>query len=210
LGKYKGYLQADAFGGYDGIYASGDVIEVACWAHARRKFYDARSTDSNRAHQALAWIRQLYDIEKDAKKLDVKRRHVLRSEKSRPILDAMKGWFDEQQLKVLPKSPIGEATNYTLNQWTALTRYLDDGDLDNNPAEQALRGIAVGRKNWLFLGSERGGRAAAIHYTLIQSAKRHDIDPFAYLRDALLHITGHPRIELSQLLPDFWKKEPST
>ena len=213
LDKYKGYLQADAFGGYDGIYASGDVIEVACWAHARRKFYDVRSTDPDRAHRALAWIRQLYDIEKDARKLDADERRALRQEKSKPVFEGtedatgFKIWLDEERSRVLPKSPIGEAVNYALNNWTALIRYLDDGDLDidNNTAEQALRGIAIGRKNWLFLGNDRGGRAAAIHYTLIQSAKRHGIDPFAYLRDALLRITTEPDVDPRQLLPDRWK-----
>lgn len=207
LDGYHGYLQADAFGGYDGIYSSGKVIEVACWAHARRKFHEARSTDSNRAHCVLAWIRQLYDIERDGKKLDVEQRRALRNEKSLPLLDAMKKWFDEQQLKILPKSPIGDAVNYAMNNWTALTRYLGDGilDIDNNQAEQALRGIAIGRKNWLFLGSDRGGRAAAIHYTLIQSAKRHGLDPFAYLRDVLLRIATEPDTDLRQLLPDHWK-----
>jgi hypothetical protein len=213
LGEYKGYLQADAFGGYDGIYTSGDVVEVACWAHARRKFYDARSTDPNRAHRVLAWIRQLYDVEKDAKKLDAERRRALRQEKSKPLFEGaentkgFKDWLDEQQPNVLPKSPIGEAVNYALNNWTALTRYLDDGilDIDNNAAEQALRGIAIGRKNWLFLGSNRGGRAAAVHYTLIQSAKRHGIDPFAYLRDILLRITTDPPAALRELFPARWK-----
>ena len=207
LDGYHGYLQADAFGGYDGIYSSGDVIEVACWAHARRKFYDARSTDPNRAHCVLAWIRQLYDIERDGKKLDAEQRRALREERSKPLLDAMRRWFDEQRDKILPKSPIGEAMNYATNNWIALTRYLDDGilDIDNNEAEQALRGIAVGRKNWLFLGSDRGGRAAAIHYTLIQSAKRHGLDPFAYLRDVLLRITTEPNTDLRALLPDRWK-----
>jgi len=213
LGEYKGYLQADAFGGYDGIYTSGDVVEVACWAHARRKFYDARSTDPNRAHRVLAWIRQLYDVEKDAKKLDAERRRALRQEKSKPLFEGtentkgLKSWLDEQQPNVLPKSPIGEAVNYALNNWTALTRYLDDGilDIDNNAADQALRAIASGRKNWLFLGSNRGGRAAAVHYTLIQSAKRHAIDPFAYLRDILLRITTDPPADLRELFPDRWK-----
>lgn len=207
LDGYQGCLQADAFGGYDGIYAGGAVLEVACWAHARRKFHEARSTDSNRAHRVLAWIRQLYDIERDGKKLDAEQRRALRNGQSRPLLDAMKQWFDEQQPRVLPKSPIGDAMNYAMNHWTALTRYLDDGilDIDNNAAEQALRAIAVGRKNWLFLGSDRGGRAAAIHYTLIQSANRHGLDPFAYLRDALLRIAAEPNTDLRQLLPDRWK-----
>lgn len=218
LDGYHGYLQADAFGGYDGIYASGEVLEAACWAHVRRKYYEARSTDSNRAHRMLAWIRQLYDIERDGKKLDADARRALRQEKSKPLIEGSKDnegrglqgirdWLIAQQATVLPKSPIGEAVNYTLNNWTALTRYLDDGalDIDNNEAEQALRGIAIGRKNWLFLGSGRGGRAAAIHYTLIQSAKRHGLDPFAYLRDILLRITTEPAIDLHQLLPDRWK-----
>lgn len=219
LDGYKGYLQADAFGGYDGIYASGDVIEVACWAHARRKFYEARSTDPDRAHRVLAWIRQLYDVEREGKKLDPEERRALRQAKSKPIFDGVKtseggddiegfkDWLVKQQATLLPRSPIGDAVNYALNNWAALTRYLDDGDLDidNNTAEQALRGIAIGRKNWLFLGSDRGGRAAANHYTLIQSAKRHGIDPFAYLRDVLLRLTTEPDVDLRELLPDRWK-----
>lgn len=208
LAGYKGYLQADAFGGYDGIYAAGGVIEVACWAHCRRYFYNARSTDSDRAHRMLAWIRRLYEIEREGKKLDAEaRRALLREEHARPLLNTIKPWLDEQYAQLLPKSPIGEAITYTLNNWAALIRYLDDGDLDidNNEAEQALRGIAVGRKNWLFLGSDRGGRAAAIHYTLIQSAKRHGLDPFAYLRDVLLRITTAPNTNLHDLLPDRWK-----
>ena len=203
------YLQADAFGGYDGIYAADGayVLEVACWAHTRRKFHDARKTDANRAHRMLAWIQQLYAVEREAKALDATARLALRQEKSKPILDAVKGWMDAQQPGVLPKSPIGEAVQYAQNQWTALTRYLDDGDLsiDNNLAERNLRGIAIGRKNYLFLGSDRGGRAAAILYSLIQSAKRHDLDPFVYLRDLLLRIPTHPNKDIHRLLPDPWK-----
>ena len=202
------YLQADAFGGYDGIYAAGNgVCEVACWAHARRKFYDARKTDANRAHPMLAWIQQLYAVERDAKDLDAAARQTMRAERSKPILDAIKAWLDAQQPHVLPKSPIGEAFHYALNQWTALTRYLSDGDLsiDNNVAERNLRGIAIGRKNWMTLGSDRGGRAAAILYSLIQSAKRHDLDPFVYLRDLLLRIPTHPNKDIGKLLPDQWK-----
>ena len=158
----------------------------------------------------LAWIRQLYAIEREGKELDARARHTLRQDKSKPLFEGdenSKGlhkWLTEQQAVVLPKSPIGEAVTYALNNWTALIRYLHDGILaiDNNAAEQALRAIAVGRKNWLFLGSDRGGRAAAIHYSLIQSAKRHGIDPFAYLRDVLLRIATDPPADL---LPDRWK-----
>lgn len=207
LDGYEGYLQADAFGGYDGIYATGKVIECACWAHARRKFHDARSSDSNRAHRMLDWIRQLYETERETKQFDAAKRRAKRTEKSKPLLDTIKKWLDEQQLNVLPKSPIGAAIAYTLNNWKALVRYLDDGiiAIDNNAAEQAVRGIAIGRKNWLFLGSDNGGRAAALHYSLIQSAKRHGLDPYAYLRDVLLRVTTEPNTDLAQLFPDHWK-----
>lgn len=187
--------------------------KLACWAHCRRYFYDARSTDPDRAHRVLAWIRQLYHIEREGKELDAQARRTLRQEESKPLFEGdenskgLQKWLTEQQAAVLPKSPIGEAITYAMNNWTALTRYLEDGilDIDNNEAEQALRGIAVGRKNWLFLGSDRGGRAAANHYSLIQSAKRHGLDPFAYLRDVLLRITTEPATDLRELLPDRWK-----
>ena len=190
------------------IYAAGNgVLEVACMAHCRRKFHDARKTDVNRAHQMLAWIQQLYAIERHAKDLAATARHALRREKSKPILDTIKAWLDAHRTQVLPKSPIGEAFQYAFNQWAALNRYLDDGELsiDNNVAERNLRGIAIGRKNWMTLGSDRGGRAAAILYTLIQSAKRHDLDPFVYLRDLLLRIPTHPNKDIHILLPDQWK-----
>ena len=204
------YLHADAFGGYDGIYAAGNsVFEVACWAHARRKFYDARKSDVNRAHQVLAWVRMLYDVERDAKEFDAEQRKALRRERSKPVLDRMQGWLDAQEGHVLPKSPIGEAVTYARNQWQALLRYLDDGDLaiDNNAAENALRGIAIGRKNFLFVGSDRGGRAAATLYSLVRSAKRHGLDPFVYLRDLFLRIPTHPNKNIHLLLPDHWKTE---
>ncbi len=204
------YLQADAFGGYDGIYAAGSsVLEVACWAHARRKFKEAAVSDVVRAHQALAWVRTLYEVERDAKELDAQGRRALRQERSKPVLETMGEWLGAQRGRVLPKSPIGEAVTYALNQWGALLRYLDDGDLaiDNNAAENALRGIALGRKNYLFIGSERGGRAAAVHYSIVRSARRHGLDPFAYLRDLFLRIPTHPNRNIHLLLPDHWKRE---
>ena len=204
------YLQADAYGGYDGIYTAGnDVVEVACMAHCRRKFYDARGTDTMRAHQVLASVRTLYDVERDAKELDAEQRRALRHERSKPILDKMKEWLDAQHGHVLPKSPIGDAVQYALNQWKALIRYIEDGDLeiDNNAAERKLRGIAIGRKNYLFMGSDRGGRAAAVLYSVIHSAKDHALDPFLYLRDLFLRIPTHPNKDIHQLLPDHWKRE---
>jgi transposase len=201
------YLQADAFGGYDGIYAASSILEVACMTHARRKFWDARASDPLRAHQVLGWIRQLYAIETAAKTLDAAARAALRQEQAGPILDAWYKWMVDQMPHVLPKSPIGQAIQYALNQWTALNRYLQDGDLDidNNAAERALRGIAIGRRNWMFLGNDRGGRAAARFYGLIVSAKQNGLEPFAYLRDLFLRIPTHPNKALADLLPDRWK-----
>ncbi|GMW03107.1 MAG: hypothetical protein AMXMBFR84_42430 [Candidatus Hydrogenedentota bacterium] len=131
----------------------------------------------------------------------------MRLDKSWPLLDTIGNWPDEQQRNVLPKSPIGIAIADALNHWAALARLLDDGiiAIDNNAAEQAVRGIAIGRKNWLFLGSDNGGRAAAIHYTLIQTAKRHGIDPYVYIRNVLLRLTTEPTLDLRQLFPDQWK-----
>ncbi|HWT83025.1 MAG TPA: IS66 family transposase, partial [Candidatus Methylomirabilis sp.] len=164
LAGYQGYLQADAYSGYDGLFVAGKILEVGCWMHARRKFYEARTTDPPRAHQALAWISLLYDIEDEAKEknLDDTQRHALRQEKSRPILTKLKEWLDQQQF--LPKSPIGEAIGYALNHWGALERYLEAGflEIDNGASERALKPVAIGRKNWLFAGSKEGGKTAAI------------------------------------------------
>jgi transposase len=208
------YLQADAFGGYDGIYAGqagGNVVEVACWAHARRYFFDARKTDHRNSAQALAYIRLLYDVEKDAADLPPAERAAIRQERSAPILVQFRQWLLGLQPanggRVLPKSPMGEAITYALNQWAALCVYLLDGDLniDNNLSENALRRIAVGRKNWLFCGSDNGGRTAAILFSFIASCQRHHIDPFAYLKDVLTRIAAHPHHRLAELLPNQWK-----
>lgn len=209
--KEPRYLQADAFTGYDILFETkaNHLLEVACWAHARRKFHDARTSDVVRAHWMLAQIRLLYAIESEAKDLDGGARRALRQDRARPILEEIAQWLETQQPLTLPKSPIGEAIVYARNQWTALLRYLDDGelDIDNNPAENVLRGIAVGRNNWLFCGSDRGGRAAAVHYSLIVSAKRHGIDPFFYLRDLFIRIPTHPDKDIDKLLPDRWKRD---
>ncbi len=208
------YLQADAFGGYDGIYAGdagGHVVEVACWAHARRKFHEAQKTDYRNSAQALAYIKMLYDVERDAAALPPGERAALRQERSAPILVQFRTWLLGLQPasggNVLPKSPMGEAVTYALNQWAALCVYLLDGELaiDNNLSENALRRIAVGRKNWLFAGSDNGGKTAAILFSLIASCQRHDVEPFAHLRDVLTRIAAHPHSRLHELLPDHWK-----
>ena len=225
LKTFHGYLQADAFGGYDGIFldSKGAIQEVGCWAHARRKYFDARQTDASHAEIALAWIGKLYAVEKqlreqcqgDWKELPCDDRYAriaaMRQEQSRPLLGQFHAWIETEASKLLPKNPIRQAMDYTLGNWTALSRYVEHGSLaiDNNAAENALRGICLGRKNWLFCGSDRGGRAAAIHFSLIASCKRHNLDPFAYLRDILIHLpkiilTAGPD-ELRAMLPDRWQ-----
>lgn len=210
------FLQADAFGGYDGIYAGeagGNVVEVACWAHARRYFFDARKADHRNSAQALAYIKLLYEVEHDAAGLPPHERALVRQERSAPILVQFRSWLTGLQAvhggNVLPKSPMGEAITYAMNQWAALCVYLLDGDLniDNNMSENALRRIAVGRKNWLFCGSDNGGRTAAILFSLIATCQRHDVEPFAYLRDVLTRIAAHPHHRLHELLPDQWRPQ---
>jgi transposase len=208
------YLQADAFGGYDGIYrgeAGGLVYEVACWAHGRRYFFDAQATDLAASTQALAYIRLLYDIEDQAKHTSSAERARMRQERAAPLLVKFRSWLVSQQAvnggPVLPKSPMGQAITYALNQWAALTVYLLDGDLsiDNNVSENALRRIALGRKNWLFCGSDNGGATAAILFSFIATCQRHGVDPLAYLRDVLTRIAALPISRLAELLPDRWK-----
>ena len=216
----KVYLQADAFGGYDGIYAGkagGQVTEVACWAHARRKFCEAEPSDPVTSAQALARIRLLYDIESEAKELAetegcdlYEARYRLRQERSVSLLEEFKSWIEglraENGGHVLPKSPMGTAIQYALNQWEALKVYATNGRLaiDNNASERAVRRIAIGRKNWLFAGSDRGGKSAAIMFGLIATCQRHEVEPYAYLCDVLTRIASTPINRLEKFLPDRW------
>ena len=209
LAGYSGYLQADAYGGYDGIYlgSAGRIVEVACWAHARRKFFDVRSSDPERGHAAIAWIRRLYDIEDAAKAMSDEDRAAHRQEQARPLLTAFGQWLQEQRLSALPKSPIGQATAYALSNWEALCRYTNAGFLaiDNNAAERAIRPIALGRKNWLHLGSDHGGHTAAVLFSFTATCRRHDLDPFAYLRDVFTRLPALANDRLDELLPDRWQ-----
>jgi transposase len=207
LADYKGYLQADAYGGYDGIYCRGDVIEVACWAHARRKFFDAKETDGRRAAEMLEKVRQLYAIEELAKALDPDARRALRQEQSVPVLAQIKAWLDAEGRLVLPRSPMAAAITYAQNQWDALCRYATEGflNIDNNAAERALKRVAIGRKNWLFAGHDQAGTSHARLYTLIASAQRHGLDPQRYLTGVLARIGQAKLSELGQFLPDAWK-----
>ena len=227
------YLQADAYGGYDGIYlgqAGGHVIEVACFAHCRRKFHEAREADAATSTQALAYIRLLYDVEDQAREQFASQtpdegegqtrwlaaiRLELRQQCSVPRLRQFKAYLESRQAAhggpVLPKSPMGQAITYALNQWEALCVYTTDGDLDidNNASENALRRVAVSRKNWLFCGSDQGGATAAILFSFIATCQRHAVNAFDYLRDVLTRIAAHNSTRLEELLPDRWQPAPA-
>jgi transposase len=216
LAGYEGYLQADAYGGYDGIFHSQNVTEVACWAHARRKFYDAQDSDEERATQMLSLIGQLYRIERESKELSDSLRLVVRQERSAPVLEKIKTWLDREQLVVLPRSPMATAITYAQNQWPALTTYTTQGylNIDNNASERALKRVAIGRKNWLFAGNDAAAGNHARLWSLIASCERHGVDPQRYLTSVLAKI-GHlktrhgvtPKEELEQFLPDVWKRD---
>jgi len=214
LKAFRGYLQADAYSGYDHFYEEPErgIEEVACMAHVRRKHWEAQSSDLMRSTVMLAYIRLLYDVEREARdrKLGSEARRTLRQAKSKPILEDIHAYLERERLQVLPKSPEGQAIAYTLSNWKALIRYCEDGDLeiDNNGAERSLRGIAVGRRNWTFLGSDNGGRTAAVLTTLISTCKRLGVDPFAYLRDLIARIAAHPKSRIAELLPDYWNAAP--
>jgi transposase len=214
LKDFRGYLQADAYGAYNGIYLDSDglIVEVGCWQHARNKFAEAESTDPERVLAAKAWIRKLYDVEDEAKGLSATERLRLRQEKSVPLLKSFHQWLLAQQPLVLPKSPIATAINYVLNQWKALNVYTTDGDLhiDNNISERTLKLIGIGRNNWLFLGSDNGGKTAAVWFSFTATCKHLRIDPFAYLRDMFERLPTHPPERLEELLPHRWKAAQET
>ena len=208
LEGYRGYLQADAYGGYDAFFKdpARGLTEVGCWAHARRYFHKALESDQARMGPALLLIAQLYRVEKQARSLTAEDRLQLRQLESRPILDKLHDYLLEIEGVVLPKSPEGRAVRYTLKNWTALTRYCDDGDLaiDNNATERAIRGVAVGRNNWVFFGSDEGGTTAAVLRSFVASCQRAAIDPFVWFKDVLSRIATHPMTELAELLPHNW------
>jgi len=210
LGDYSGYVQADAYKGYDAFFEKGNATEVACWAHTRRRFYDSLTTDPRRAHEMLAMIGKLYDVERQAKEegLDAVTLKSLRQQQSKSFLEEIRVRLEDWSIEVLPKSPIGQAVGYARGQWTALNRYIDDGDLaiDNNLAERVLRTVAIGRRNWLFAGSDAGAERTAIIYSLIASCKLCDIDPFGYLRDVLDSISTHPASRIVELTPSGWNR----
>jgi len=213
LANYQGYLHADAFSGYDGLYlpdpqtATARIIEVACNAHARRKFYEARSSDALRAHQALAYYRQLYELERHAKDFSDTQRLQMRQDLAVPILGQFHTWLEAQRPEVLPKSPMGEAIGYALNNWEALRRYTEAGFLaiDNNVSEREMKRIAIGRKNWLTIGSPRGGQTAAMLFSFTSTCLRLSVEPWAYLQDVLTRLPTTTAGQLGELLPDRWE-----
>ena len=204
LEAYSGILQADGYAGYIKSYQSGKIQEASCWAHARRKFFDVY--DANRssiAAEALARIGALYVIEKEIHGNSSSERCTVRKAQSRPLLDALKTWLEQALATVSQKSATAAAIRYSLNRWESLTRYCDDGriEIDNNAAERALRCVALGRKNYLFAGSDKGGAYAAGIYSLIGTAKLNGYNPEAFLREVLTRISDHPISKISELLP---------
>jgi transposase len=209
LHDFSGILQADGYAGFSQIYESGRVLEAACWAHVRRKFVDLHELHKSPvAAEALERIGALYAIEKEIRGQPPDQRRAVRVERSRPLLDAMKAWLQQTLQTLSQKSEAAKAIRYALNRWDALGRYCDDGriEIDNNAAERALRCVALGRKNFLFAGSDAGGERAAAIYSLLGAAKLNQCDPEAYLRYVLTRIAEHPITRIAELLP--WNLDP--
>ena len=223
----RGYLQVDAYGGYEEVFRTKDdtgkplVLEVACWAHARRKFFEAQdSKDRDVAEAALKAIGQIYSVERKLADVAASRKErkraaptyeqiaKFRQRRARPLLEKFGAWLEQAKVRVLPKDPIGGAVNYALSNWIALNRYTEQGylSIDNNAAERALRNIVLGRKSWLVAGSRRGGRWAAITYTLIESAKKCGANVWEYMRDLLENFQSARPSEFHKWLPDNWLK----
>jgi len=207
LANYSGILQADAYGGYSRIYAGGRVIEAACWAHARRPFWDLHESQGfvagTIAEQALRRIAALYAIEAQIRGQPPDVRRQVRQARAGPLLEDLQAWLTSMLGQVSAKSELAKAIGYSLTRWRSLTRYRDDGriEIDNNAAERALRGVALGRNNYLFMGSDAGGERAAAIYSLVETAKLNGLDPQAYLRDVLARIADHPINRIDELLP---------
>ena len=214
LAGYAGLMQADAYAGFNRLYEAnrkpGPVIEAACWAHGRRKFFDlARLNKAPIAVEAVERIDVLFAIEREINGMSPQERVRMRHERSRPLLIELETWLRKQRGRVSKNSDTGKAINYSVKRWAALTRFLDDGRLcmSNNAAERELRAVAIGRKNWTFAGSDEGGRRAAAIYTLIATAKLNDVDPQAWLADILARLPDHPAKRIHELLPWNWRTQ---
>jgi transposase len=214
LADYAGLMQADAYAGFTKLYEAnrktGPIIEAACWAHGRRKFFDlARLSKAPIATEAVKRIDVLFAIEREINGLMPQQRLRVRQERSRPLIIELKTWLCEQRARLSKNSDTTKAINYSLNRWQAFTRFLDDGRLcmSNNAAERELRAVALGRKNWTFAGSDEGGRRAAAIYTLIATAKLNGVDPQAWLADVLARLLDHPAKRIHELLPWNWHRQ---
>jgi hypothetical protein len=231
LADWSGLLQADAYGGYGQLYAAerqpGPILEAACWAHARRPFFALADIEASArreaegkapapisplALEAVRRIDALFEIERAINGRGAEERRAVRQDLSAPLVADLEAWMREERPKLPRGSDVAKAMDYMLKRWAAFSRFLDDGRicLSNNAAERALRGIALGRKSWLFAGSDRGGRRAAAMYSLIVTAKMNDIDPQAWLADVLGRIAGHPASRLDELLPWNWQPACAT
>jgi transposase len=213
LEGFAGVMQADAFSGFGRLYkpdrTPGAVTEAACWAHARRGFFElAELQKAPIAIEAVNRIDSLFDIEREISGVSAEQRRAVRNERSRPLTVDLEAWLRAQRARLSAKSKTANAIDYLLKRWPAFTRFLDDGRicLTNNAAERALRGIALGRRSWTFAGSDEGGRRAAALYTLIETAKLNSIDPRAWLADVLARLPGHPAKRVTQLLPWHWQR----
>jgi transposase len=207
LGDYRGALMVDDYSGYKASFAKG-VIELGCWAHARRKFVDQhKASGSAVAREAIERIAVLYRIEAQAKGMTAADRYAHRQQHAVPALRAIKAWLDELRPQILGNSGTANAIDYTLRRWPALVRYADDGSypIDNNPAENAIRPIALGRKNWLFAGSETAGKRAAAIMSLLATAKANGHEPHAWLTDVLTRLPTTLDRDIDSLLPHLWK-----
>src|SRR6202022_1481571 len=212
LAGYVGLMQADAFDGYNQLYKAqrkpAPILEAACWSHSRRKFFDlAKSGEAPIASEAVRRIDVLFEIERTINGKTPEQRLAVRREKSRPLVADLEIWMRQQRTLLSSNNDTAKAINYLLNRWAAFTRFLDDGRvcLSNNAAERALRGVAVGRKNWTFAGSDAGGHRAAAVYALIETCKMNDVDPQAWLADVLARLPDHPANKVADLLPWSWK-----
>lgn len=205
--SYTGYIQADAYGGYDRLFLPGGATEVGCWFHARRGFIKAETAEPALAQQAIERIGKLFLIEQAAASLPPEDRARLRREKAAPLLEELRAWLELTATRVLPGGPMAQAIAYVRNQWVALTRYLEDGRLEmtNNAAERAVKPFAIGRKNWLFFQREGGGRTASVLMSLLMTAKAADVNLNDYFRDVLMRIS-EPGTDVKDLTPHGWRQ----